>query len=56
MPKDCYNDYVQLKKITKNSTTSYTKSDLSGSKNYHFKMRAYKTINGKVVYSSWTVI
>ena len=21
MPKDCYNDYVQLKKITKNSTT-----------------------------------
>ena len=21
-PKDCYNDYVQLKKITKNSTTS----------------------------------
>lgn len=56
MPKDCYNDYVQLKKITKNSTTSYTKSNLSGSKNYHFKMRAYKTINGKVVYSSWTGI
>ena len=56
MPKDCYNDYVQLKKITNNSTTSYTKSNLSGSKNYHFKMRAYKTINGKVVYSSWTGI
>lgn len=53
---DCYNDYVQLKKITKNTTTSYTKSDLSGSKNYHFKMRSYKTINGKVVYSGWTGI
>lgn len=54
---DCYNwEYKKLKTITGNKTTSYTKTGLSTSTNYHFKIRAYKTFNGKKVYSSWSEV
>lgn len=43
-------------KITtaKAKATSYTKKNLNKSQIYYFRMRAYKTINGKTFYSSWS--
>lgn len=38
----------------KAKATSYTKKGLNKSQVYYFRMRAYKTINGKTFYSSWS--
>lgn len=52
---DCYNwEYKKMKTTTGNKVSSYTKPYLSSSTNYHFKIRAYKTFNGKKVYSAWS--
>ncbi|MFR5875311.1 MAG: fibronectin type III domain-containing protein [Eubacterium sp.] len=40
--------------VTKNSTTSKTISKLKDSKKYYVRLRAYKTVNGKKYYSSWS--
>ena len=49
----CWNEMVLLKN-TNADTGSYTKTGLSSSKNYHFRVRAYRVINGKKVYSNWS--
>lgn len=41
-------------KNAKAKVTGYTKKSLSKSKVYYFRMRTYKTINGKKFYSSWS--
>lgn len=40
----------------KNSVTSYTNSKLTSKKTYYFKLRTYRTVNGKKVYSSYSSI
>lgn len=46
--------YTRVAIIKKGSTTSYTKTDLKGKKTYYFMVRAYKTVSGKKVYSSYS--
>ncbi|MGN0528654.1 MAG: fibronectin type III domain-containing protein [Eubacterium sp.] len=44
-------DTYKTKKTT--TSTSYTVSNLSAGKNYSFRVRAYKTVDGKKYYSGW---
>lgn len=48
--------YTKIKTITKGSTTSYTKTNLTKKKTYYFKIRTYRTVDGKKVYSSYSSI
>ena len=48
--------YSRIKTITKGSTTSYTKSKLKKNRKYYFKIRAYRTVDGKKVYSSYSSV
>lgn len=48
--------YTKIATITKASTVSYTKSGLTAGKTYYFKVRAYTTVNGKKIYSSYTKV
>ena len=48
--------YKRVKTISKGSTSTYTNSGLSSKKGYYYKVRAYKTVNGKKVYSSYSSI
>lgn len=48
--------YSKIKTITKGSTTSYTKSSLKKNKNCYFKIRTYRTVDGKKVYSSYSSV
>jgi DNA-binding protein len=47
-------EFSKLKTLTKASAVTFTKTGLSASKNYHFKVRAYKKMNGKTYYSDWS--
>jgi hypothetical protein len=40
--------------ISKNSTVSKTVSKLTANKKYYVRVRTYKTVNGKKIYSSWS--
>ena len=44
-------DYIGIKG---SSTTRYTISGLTSKKTYVFKIRTYKTVNGKNYYSAWS--
>ncbi|XAM41166.1 hypothetical protein TPELB_14770 [Terrisporobacter petrolearius] len=48
--------YSKVKSISRGSTTSYTNSGLTSKKVYYYKIRAYRTVNGKKVYSSYSSI
>ena len=48
--------YKKITTITKASTLSYTKKSLSKNKTYYFKIKAYKTIDGKKVYGAYSDI
>ena len=48
--------YQTLAAIKKGSTTSYTKTNLKKGKTYYVKVRAYRTVNGKKVYGSWSTV
>ena len=50
----CWNDYVKLTTISKVSTVSYTKSGLDNRTVYHFKVRAYKKVNGVTYYGNYS--
>lgn len=43
--------YVKIKTIKKGSTVSYTNSGLTSGLTYKYKMRSYKTVKGKKIYS-----
>ena len=47
--------YSKIKTITKNSTVSYVNSSLTKNKTYYYKVRAYRTVNGKKIHSSYSV-
>lgn len=48
--------YTRIKNITKGKTVTYTKKKLTKKKTYYFKIRAYKTVKGIKVYSSYSKI
>ena len=48
--------YSKIKNITSASITSYTNSKLTSKKTYYYKMRAYKNVSGKKVYSSFSAL
>lgn len=48
--------YSKIKTISKASTVSYTKGSLKKNKTYYFKIRTYRTVNGKKIYSSYSNI
>lgn len=48
--------YTKVSTIAKGSTVKYTKKSLKKNKKYYFKVRAYKTVNGKKVYSSYSSV
>ena len=48
------NGTYTLKRTVSSSTTSYTNTDVSRKKGYYYKVRSYRVINGKKVYSSFS--
>ena len=48
--------YSKTKTIKNNKTTSYTKTKLKKKKTYYFKVRSYKTIDGKKVYGDYSKV
>ncbi len=48
--------YKKVTTIKKSSTVKYTKTKLKSNKKYYFKVRAYKTVNGKKVYSAYSTV
>ena len=42
--------------VSKNKTTSKTVSKLKAKKKYYVRVRTYKTVNGKKIYSSWSKV
>ncbi|WP_455537806.1 fibronectin type III domain-containing protein, partial [Terrisporobacter sp.] len=48
--------YSKAKTVTKGSIVSYINSNLTKRKIYYYKVRAYKTVNGKKVYSSYSTV
>lgn len=48
--------YKVVKRINKQSTTSYTKKKLNSEKKYYFKVRAFKRIGKKRFYSSYSAV
>ena len=46
--------YKRVKTITKASIAKYTKTKLKKGKKYTFKIRAYKTVNGKKIFGSYS--
>lgn len=48
--------YSKVKIVTNGSTTSYTNSNLTKNKVYYYKVRAYRTVSGKKVYSSYSSV
>ncbi len=48
--------YKVIKTVTKAGTVKYTKKKLKKGKKYFFRVRTYKTVNGKKYFSSWSAI
>ena len=48
--------YSKVKTVTSGSTTSYTNSNLTKNKVYYYKVRAYRTVSGKNVYSDYSSV
>lgn len=48
--------YTKVTTIKKGSTKSYTDKKLTSGKTYYYKVRAYKKVNGKKVYSSYSKV
>ena len=44
------------KKITTSSTISYADSNLVSGKTYYYKVRPYRSVNGKVVHGSYSSV
>lgn len=46
--------YTRIKTITKGSTVRWTDSGLKNGKVYYYKIRPYRTVNGKKIYGSYS--
>lgn len=49
-------NFSRIKQIAKGSTVSYVKTGLTKGKTYYFKIRAFRTIDGKKVYGAYSKI
>ena len=49
-------EYKWIKSIKKVKTIKYTTAKLKKNKRYYFKIRTYRIVNGKEVYSSYSEI
>jgi len=49
-----FNSGSKKVKIKKNKTTSTTVKKLKGKKKYYVRIRTYKSVNGKKIYSKWS--
>ena len=48
--------YKKIKTVKNKNTFTYTKNNLKKNKTYYFKVKTYKVINGKKVYSLYSNI
>ena len=48
--------WTKVTTITKSSTLEYNVKKLTANKTYYFKVRAYKTVNGKKYYGSYSTV
>lgn len=48
--------YKRAKRLTKGSAVSFTHSKLKTGKTYYYKVRAYRTVNGKRVYGAYSAV
>lgn len=48
--------YTKINTITDVNTVSYTNGGLSTGKTYYYKVRAYRTVNGKKVYGAYSAV
>ncbi|WP_176525799.1 InlB B-repeat-containing protein [Bacillus sp. AFS001701] len=48
--------YSLIKTITSGSTLNYTNTNITKGKTYYYKVRSYRTVSGKKIYSSYTRI
>ncbi|QDY44822.1 hypothetical protein HF394_02495 [Planococcus glaciei] len=48
--------YTKVKTLISASTVTFTNTGLSKGKTYYYKVRAYRTVNGKKIYSPYTNI
>jgi len=48
--------YKKIKTITSAKSVKYTKASLNKNKTYYFKIRTYRTVKGKKVYSSYSPV
>lgn len=48
--------YSLKKTITSSNTLSYTNTNLVSGKTYYYKVRAYRNVNGKVVYGPYSAV
>lgn len=48
--------YKKVKTITKGKTTSWTNTNLAKEREYHYKIRAYATVDGATYYGAYTKI
>ena len=48
--------YSKVKTVTSGSAVSFTNTSLSRGKTYYYKVRAYRTVNGKKIYGAYSDI
>ena len=56
MSKNKNKGYKKIKNITKKNTIRYKKGSLKKNKTFYFKIRTYRTVDGKKVYSSYSSV
>ena len=44
------------KKIATVTKTSYKNSKLASKKKYYYKVRAYRVVNGRKIFGSWSIV
>ena len=48
--------YKKVTTVTKASKVTYTNKNLKTGKKYYYKIRTYKTVNGKKVYGEYSAV